>query len=239
MLLIRLSGHSGAGKSRLLAALPRRGITCPRAVLYTSRLARADERHGVDYYFLSRAAIAALPESDFHVGPVRENLQGVDLSQLEIDLRSGDTVFIDIHADMWPGLLRRLEERMGRAVPNASVFLTAVHRDVILTLPKQQRGEFIRSEVERILLWRNKDAPDKVRIRAKAAVGEILSAIGPEGSAQYARVFDSSPEGPDGEDEWTTHAEPVGDARRVLEEFVAFYRGRASQEDGTPAAGHE
>jgi hypothetical protein len=78
-----------------------------------------------------------------------------------------------------------------------------------------------------------------VRIRAKAAVGEILSAIGPEGSAQYASVLDSSPEGPDGEDEWTKESEPLGGARRVLDKFVAFYRGRASREDGTPAAGHE
>jgi guanylate kinase len=239
MVLIRLSGHSGAGKSRLLAALPRRGIACPRAVLYTSRLARADERHGVDYYFLSRAAIAALPESDFHVGPVRENLQGVDLSQLEIDLRSGDTVFIDIHADMWLGLIARLTPRMGSELRSLSVFLTAVHRGAILALPEKQRGDFIRSEVKRILLWRNKDAPDKVRIRAEAAAGEILGAIGPEGSAQYARVFDSSPEGPDGEDEWTKEAELVGDARHVLDEFVAFYRNRARHEDGTPGAGHE
>jgi hypothetical protein len=224
MLLIRLSGHSGAGKSRLLAALPRYGITCPRAVLYTSRLARDDERHGVDYYFLSRGALAALPGGDFYVGPVRENLQAVDLSQLEIDLCSSDTVSIDIHPDMWPGLLKRLEERMGCAVPNASVFLTALHRKSILTLPEERRAPFIESEVERILLWRNKDAPDKIRIRAKSAVREILSAVGPEGPAQYARIFDSSPEGPNGEDEWTREAEPVGDARRVVDEFIAFYR---------------
>ncbi len=226
MLLIRISGHSGAGKSRLLAALPRHGIACPRVVIYTSRLAREDERHGVDYYFLSRAAIAALPVSDFSVGPVRENLQGVDLSQLEIDLRASDTVFIDIHADMWLGLIGRLEERMGREVPSASVFMTAVHREAILALPEDGRGQFIESEVERILMWRAKDPPDKVKIRAKAAVNEILAVLVPEGAAQYARIFDSSPEGPNGEDEWTREAKPVGDARRVLEEFVAFYKSK-------------
>jgi guanylate kinase len=228
MLLLRLSGHSGAGKSRLLAALPRYGVTCPRAVLYTSRLAREDERHGVDYYFLSRAALAALRSSDFHVGAVRENLQAVDLSQLEIDLRSSGTVSIDIHADMWPGLIERLEERMRCAVPNVSVFLTAVHRETILALPDERRGPYIESEVEKILLWRAKDARDKIRIRAKAAVGEVLSAIGPGGSAQYARVFDSSPEGPNGEDEWTKESEPVGEARRVLDEFIAFHTSLAA-----------
>ena len=223
MLLVRLSGHSGAGKSRLLAALPRYGVTCPRVVRYTSRLARDDEQHGKDYYFLSRAAIAALPSRDFYVGPVREMLQAVDLSQLEIDLWSSNLVMVEIFPDLWPGLLQRLEERMRCSIPNTSVFMTAVHQEMILALPEQSRRQFIQSEVERILLWRGKDAPDKVRIRAKSAVNEILTAISPEGSQQYARILDSSPEGPDGEDEWTKEAGPVGDARRVLDEFIAFY----------------
>jgi Guanylate kinase len=228
MLLVRLSGHSGAGKSRLTAALPRYGITCPLVVRYTSRLARSAEQHGVDYYFLSRAAILALPSADFYVGPVREMLQAVDLSQLEIDLRSSHAVMIEIFPELWPGLLTRIEERMDCAVPNASVFMTAVHRQTILDLPEQSRGPFIQAEVERILRWRNKDAPDKVRIRAKSAVDEILTAISPEGSRHYARIFDSAPEGPDGEDEWTREAEPVGDARRVLDEFSAFYTSVAT-----------
>ncbi|MBM3798239.1 MAG: hypothetical protein FJW31_30330 [Acidobacteria bacterium] len=53
MRLLRLSGHSGAGKSRLIRALPRLGMKCPRAVIYTSRPPRPGEVHGVDYYFLS------------------------------------------------------------------------------------------------------------------------------------------------------------------------------------------
>ena len=224
MLLIRLSGHSGAGKTRLLAQLPRYGITCPRAVLYTSRLAREDEQHGKDYYFLSRAAIAALPSDDFYVRPVREMLQAVDLSQLEIDLRSSNLVMVEIYPDLWPGLLRRIEERMRCTIPNTSAFMTAVHQKAILAQPEESRDRFIQSEVERILTWRNKDAPDKVELRAASAVREILTAIGPEESQHYARIFDSSPEGPDGEDEWTAEAEPVGDARRVLDEFIAFYK---------------
>lgn len=233
MLLMRLSGHSGAGKSRLLAELPRHDITCPRAVLYTSRLARAGEQHGKDYYFLSRGAIAALPNEDFYVGPVREMLQAVDLSQLEIDLRSSSLVIVEIFADLWPGLLTRLEERMQCTIPNASVYMTAVHQKTILAQPEQSRGQFIQSEVERILTWRGKDAADKVKLRSKSAVHEILTAIGPEGSGQYARILDSSPEGPDGQDEWTKEAEPVGDARRVLEEFVAFYASATRGEDAS------
>jgi hypothetical protein len=228
MLLLRLSGHSGAGKTRLVAALPRYGITCPTVVRYTSRLARPEEQHAKDYYFLSRAAIMALPASDFYVGPVREMLQAVDLSQLEIDLRSSDAVMVEIYPDLWPGLLSRIQERVGCVVPNSSVFMTAVHRKAILALPEQNRAPFIEAEVERILRWRNKDAPDKVRIRAKSAVDEILTAISPEGSQDYARILDSAPEGPDEEDEWTREAEPIGDAERVLDEFIAFYASVAT-----------
>jgi hypothetical protein len=211
-----------------MAALPRHGITCPYVVRYTSRVARDDEQHGKDYYFLSRAAIAALPSSDFYVGPAREMLQAVDLSQLEIDLRSSQLVMIEIYPDLWPGLLKRLEERMRCAIPNTSAFMTAVHQRAILARPAESRGQFIESEVERILTWRNKDAPDKVKLRAKAAVKEILTAISPEGSQRYARIFDSSPEGPNGEDEWTKEAEPAGDAKRVLDEFIAFYESLAT-----------
>lgn len=116
---------------------------------------------------------------------------------------------------------------MGCSVPTTSVFVTAVHRKAILAQPEQSRGQFIQSEVERILTWRKKDPPDKVKSRAKSAVKEILTAINSEGSELYARVFDSSPEGPDGEDEWTSEAEPVRDARRVLDEFIAFYKSVA------------
>jgi hypothetical protein len=152
----------------LLAALPQRGIKCPRAILYTSRPARDNEAHGKDYYFLSRAAIAALPSRDFCVGPVREMLQAVDLSQLGMDLRTSSLVMIEIFADLWPGLLARLEDRMGCCVPNTSVFMCAVHSKDILAQPEQNRGPFVQSEVERILSWRNKDPADKMLIWSTA-----------------------------------------------------------------------
>ena len=102
MMLLRLSGHSGAGKTRLLNALPLYDITCPKVLRYTSRPARKDEVHGQDYYFMSRAFIEALPEKDFLVGPLRNMLQAFDLKQLEIDLRRYDLVLIIL-----PGKLKK------------------------------------------------------------------------------------------------------------------------------------
>lgn len=230
MMLIRLSGHSGAGKSRLTAALPRSGIHCPRAVLYTSRPARCGEVHGRDYYFLSRSAISALPAGDFHVAPVREMLQAVDLGQLECDLRAGGLVLIEIFAAMWPGLVQRLNERMHTVVPSASVFLTAVDPQAVLALADEtQRAQFIRTEVEQILLWRGKDEPDKIAARAKSAVREILDAVGPDGQGVYDRVFHSAPEGPDGKDDWTMAESPAGRAGMVLAEFIDFYQRQSGE----------
>jgi hypothetical protein len=226
MMLLRLSGHSGAGKSRLTTVLPRFGVTCPRAILYTSRAAREGEAHGRDYYFLSRGAIAALPSSDFYVGPVREMFQAVDLSQLESDLKSNSLVLVEIFADLWPGLERRIAERLGSQLRTASVCMTAVDPKTVLAQPDEQsRARFIQHEVEQILQRRAKDTPDKIKSRAKSAVAEVWSAVGPDGSKLYSRVFHSAPEGPDGQDEWTSEAHPVGRAKQVLDEFVAFVQG--------------
>lgn len=225
MMLVRLSGHSGAGKSRLTAALPKHGVQCPRAVIYTSRLARDDEVHGKDYYFLSRSAIAALPSAAFFVGPVREMLQAVDLDQLEQDIRSNDVVLIEIFHALWPELELQVKARVGNDLRTASVFMTAVDPDHLRSLPDDNaRGEHIRTEVTEILTIRAKDEESKIKKRAASAVDEILTAIGPDGAKQYARVFHSSPEGPDKNDDWTREAAPIGRAKEVLNEFVRFVK---------------
>lgn len=226
MLLIRLSGHSGAGKSRVLAALPRYDVTCPRIVLYTSRAPRVGEVHGKDYYFLSRGAIAALPTSDFYVGHVHKKmLQAVDLGQLEEDLKSNTVVLLEIFADLWPGLEVRIRERLGNQLRTESIFLTAVDPKVICSQPDEQRRAFyIQQEVEQILRQRGKDAPDVITSRAKSAVTEIWSAVGPTGTRLYSRVFHSAKEGKDGQDDWTREPTPVGRAKHVLDEIVAFLK---------------
>jgi hypothetical protein len=215
MLLIRLSGHSGAGKSRLLAeaAAPRHHLSSRGALHFSPGAMRDQHRRTITSF-----RVRPLQRSEFDFTLDRSgDAQAVDLKpRVEIDLRSSNTVMVEIFADSWPGLLRRRRADALRHSQHISLPDGVPEGDL-------SRGPFIQSEVERILRWRNKDAPDKIRIRAASAVDEILTAISPEGSQNYARIFDSAPEGPDGEDEWTRDAEPVGDARRVLEEFIAFY----------------
>ena len=42
------------------------------------------------------------------------------------DLRGNSVVMIEIIADLWAGLIRRIEDCMGCTIPTASVFMTAV-----------------------------------------------------------------------------------------------------------------
>jgi hypothetical protein len=225
MILLRLSGHSGAGKTRLINALPQCGISCPKVLRYTSRPARPDEFHGQDYYFMSRSFIQSLPEKDFLVGPVRNMLQAFDLNQIEMDLTTYDLMLIEIYPDLWPGLLTRLAERLGDRLKTVSVFMTAIDPVYLETLPdKKTQSEFITREVEKILLFRNKDNSKDIHIRSFAAAYEILEAISPEGRKKYAKILHSAPEGPDGEDDWTRESRLVGRAKAALEEFIAFYR---------------
>lgn len=225
MLLLRLSGHSGAGKSRLTDALPNYGIKCPRSVLYTSRLAREGEVHGNDYYFLSRSAIKAFKKEDFYVGPVLEMLQAVDLNQLEQDLKKSDLVIIEIFHTLWPGLKKHITKRIGDDLRTVSVFMTAIDPDFLHSLPSDEaRAQHIRDEVSNILSARGKDDTTTINKRSDSAVQEILAAIGHDGIKQYRKVFHSAPEGPDGDDEWTREEEPTGRARKVLDDFIVFVR---------------
>lgn len=225
MILLRLSGHSGAGKTRLVNALPQYGINCPKVLRYTSRPARKNEVHGEDYYFLSRSLIESLPEKDFLVGPVRNMVQAFDLRQLEIDLSKHELVLIEIYPSLWNDLLERLKERLGRQLTTTSVFMTAIDPIYLKTLGDEQlKAEFISREVEKFLTNRNKDDIDDIHIRAQAAPAEILEALSPEGEKLYSKIIYSAPEGPDGEDAWTREAMPVGQAKAAMEEFIAFYK---------------
>lgn len=223
MILLRLSGHSCAGKTRLIHALPNYGIRLPKVIRYTSRPPRPGEFHGEDYYFMSRSFIASLPEIDFLVGPVRNMLQAFDLNQLEMDLRKSALVLIEIYPTLWPRLLEKIYERMGTELKTLSIFMTAVNPEQILSLPGDRaRTEFITREVKGFLLRRNKDEGKDIEIRAHHAAHEILEAISPQGEEMYDLIIHSAPEGPDGDDEWTRQDGPAGRARAALEQFIAF-----------------
>lgn len=224
MILLRISGHSGAGKTRLVNALPMFGINCPKVLRYTSRPPRQDELHGQDYYFMSRSFIEKLPDEDFLVGPVRNMVQAFDLNQLEIDLKGNDIVIVEIYPDLWPRLMDKMHDRLGNKLKTASVFMTAVDPEKIAALPDDvSRASFIIEEVRRNITLRNMDTSTEIEIRASSAVKEIMQALGPAGSGMYDKILHSAPEGPDGMDDWTREDRPVGQAKLAIGEFINFY----------------
>ncbi|MCU0370666.1 MAG: hypothetical protein MUC31_04580 [Bacteroidales bacterium] len=225
MILLRLSGHSCAGKTRLVNALPQFGITCQKVIRYTSRAPRPEEIEGEDYFFRSRDFIEALPEERFLVGPVRNMLQAFDLDQVEHKLKTNHLVLIEIYPDLWPGLISRLKKRLGNKLKTASVFMTAVDpAEIGKFRKKEEKAGYIASEVYKMLLVRNKDKPEDISVRSSASAGEILEALSREGRKSYSKIIYSAAEGPDGKDEWTREEQPVGQAKIALDEFLEFYR---------------
>ena len=223
--MLRLSGHSGAGKTRLVNLLPHYGITCKKVIRYTSRQPRKEEIEGEDYFFRSREFILSLPEKDFLVGPVRNMLQAFDLEALSSDLQTHNIVLVEIYPALWPALISRLEERMPVPFKTASVFMTAVDPAMIRKFRnKEEKSGYISSEVYKMLLYRDKDLPEDIRIRAFAAAGEVLEALSPGGRKLYSGIIHSAPEGPDGQDDWTREKEPVGRAKAAIEEFLQLYK---------------
>jgi len=229
MLLLRLSGHSCAGKTRLVNALPQFGITCPKVIRYTSRAPRPEEIEGGDYFFRTQETIAALPEEKFLVGPVRNMLQAFDLDQIEAGLNTHDLLLIEIYPALWTKLISRLEERMPGKLVTASVFMTAVNPETIKKFrKKEEKAGFITSEVYKMLLFRNKDEIEDIKIRAFSAANEIMEALSLGGRKKYDKIIHSSPEGPDGMDDWTKEAKLLGQAKQAVLEFMEFFNQLAS-----------
>ena len=196
-------------------------------MLYTSRSARDGEIHGKDYYFLSRGAIEQLPADTFFKGEVREMLQAVDLKQLEYDLRSGDTLIIEIFHALWPGVEMALKQRLQNELSTASLFLTAVDPDRLRKISNNAAADLIKREVKRILEWRKKDPVDAILKRAASAVDEVLGAL--KSHSEYDNILYSAPEGPDGEDDWTKDDFPVGQAAHTVDQFLAFIEEKSKR----------
>lgn len=220
MLLVHLSGHSGAGKSRLLAASKASGLTFHRYILYTSRLPRAGEIDGREYYFCSEATIKALPQDQFIVYPVRQMVQAVDINALEHDLRSNKLVIVEMFHRAWPKVKRVMMGCLGKQLKTLSVFLTVVDPRCLTDISREEAEATIREMVRSCLVRRGRDDETEICLRADSAVEEISGTIGSENT--YDRVILSAPEGQDGRDDWTRDVSPVGQAAEALKDFLSF-----------------
>ena len=107
--LVVLSGPSGVGKTALTERLIDDGH-CVRAITATTRRPREGEVHGVDYFFYeSREAFRAdVAEGKFlEHAEVHERLYGTPLGPLSDQLRSGETVVLNIDVQGVQSLLEQ------------------------------------------------------------------------------------------------------------------------------------
>jgi guanylate kinase len=150
--IIVISAPSGSGKStlvrRLLAAVP----SLKFSVSHTTRPRRRGERHGRDYFFVTRPRFERLVAAGEFVewAEVFGHLYGSSWRELRKAQEAGQDVLLDIDVQGHRQVKRRLPEAV-------SVFL----------LPPSYR------ELERRLRNRHADSPEVIERRLKGARREI------------------------------------------------------------------
>jgi guanylate kinase len=150
--IIVISAPSGAGKStlvkRLMAAVP----SLTFSVSYTTRPPRAGEKHGRDYFFVSRRRFRRMVAGGKFVewAEVFGHLYGTSRKQIRAAQKGGQDVLLDIDVQGHRQVRRKLPEAV-------SVFV----------LPPSFQ------ELERRLRHRRSDPPEVIAQRLETARQEI------------------------------------------------------------------
>lgn len=151
-----VSAPSGAGKTSLTRALVQRlrleGIASAISISYTTRPARAGEKHGEHYHFVDEETFSAMVAADNFLehAAVFGHCYGTGRDATRQQLDAGCQLFLDID---WQGA-RQLRERVASA---RSIFI----------LPPSAK------ELERRLRGRGQDTDAVIANRMRAARDEI------------------------------------------------------------------
>ncbi|HSM24646.1 MAG TPA: guanylate kinase [Anaerolineaceae bacterium] len=97
-LLIVLSGPSGVGKDVTLQALKKRNIPLHFVVTATTREARPEETHGVDYFFYSKEEFQSMIDANelLEHAIVYEDYKGIPKEQVRKAMKSGLDVILRV-----------------------------------------------------------------------------------------------------------------------------------------------
>jgi guanylate kinase len=150
--IIVISAPSGAGKSTLIKRLMAASPGLRFSVSYTTRTPRAQEKHGRDYFFVSRQVFERMARQDEFVewADVYGHLYGTAHKQLLAAQKQGQDILLDIDVQGHQQVRQRLPEAL-------SVFILPPSFQVL----------------SRRLRRRHSDAPEEIDRRLHTAREEI------------------------------------------------------------------
>lgn len=153
--LFVVAAPSGAGKSSLVRALLELDSYVQPSVSHTTRAPRGQEKHGREYYFVSRPEFDAMVQADAFLewAHVHDQRYGTSKKAIEERMTQGADVILEIDFQ--------------GAMQVKKIFANAV---TIFVLPPS--WEELRSRLER----RGEDAPELIELRLRNAALEVAQA---------------------------------------------------------------
>lgn len=154
--LFVLSAPSGTGKSTIIRTLRGRMDGLGYSISYTSREPRGEEREGVDYHFVSRAAFKAMIDREEFVewAQVYTDYYGTAISTLKTQVSENLDVLLDLDIQGARNIRRHFEDSV-----------------LIFVLPPSL------GVLEKRLRGRGTDSEETIKARMKKAVQEIKSCL--------------------------------------------------------------
>jgi guanylate kinase len=151
-LLIVISGPSGVGKDTVIQCMMERGLPFHFVVTATTRLPRPEERHGVDYFFLTKDEFAEMIDQDelLEYAIVYNDYKGIPKQQVRQALATGQDVVMRVD------------------VQGAATIRKLCPEAVLVFLITQNEDEMVRR-----LMTRKSETPEGLKLRIATARQEL------------------------------------------------------------------
>ena len=151
-LLVVISGHSAAGKDTVIQRMKERDLQIHFVITATTRPARDDEQHGVDYFFVSHDEFARMIENDelIEYAIVYKDYKGVPREQVDSALASGKDVIMRVD------------------VQGAASIRELYPEAILIFVTAQNEEELIRRLVDR-----KSESPEGLKLRIAMARNEL------------------------------------------------------------------
>ena len=186
-LLIVISGPSGVGKDTVMQRMKERGLPFHFVVTATTRLKRANEEHGKDYWFVSKEEFARMISEDELIehAIVYGDYKGIPKQQVREALTSGKDVIMRIDVQG--------AETIRRMAPDAlMIFITTDTEEELVNRLRTRKTETVDALAIRIATARKElkrvDAFDYVVVNHEFQLDKTVDIIRAIIDAEHHRV---------------------------------------------------